>query len=57
MRLPIVVDRGRARSLATLAAATLAVLCLSLVLDGGDAQARSGGKPTIVLVHGAFADA
>ncbi len=57
MRLPLVVDRVRARSLATLAAATLAVLCLALVLGGGDAQARAAAKPTIVLVHGAFADA
>ena len=43
----------RPRSLTVLAAAALAAISLNL----GDAQARSGEKPTIVLVHGAFADA
>jgi pimeloyl-ACP methyl ester carboxylesterase len=47
---------------AKLLAAALAALLLSLVAARGDAQARAGAKPTgakptIVLVHGAFADA
>jgi pimeloyl-ACP methyl ester carboxylesterase len=37
--------------------AALASVCLSLILAPGDALARSSAKPTIVLVHGAFADA
>ena len=58
MRLPLVIGRGRVRSLATRAAATaLAVLCLGPIVGAGDAQARTAAKPTIVLVHGAFADA
>jgi pimeloyl-ACP methyl ester carboxylesterase len=48
---------GRARSLLRLLAATLAAICLNLTLASGDALARAGAKPTIVFVHGGFADA
>ena len=40
-----------------LIAAALAALFLTLAVPGGDALARAGAKPTIVFVHGAFADA
>jgi pimeloyl-ACP methyl ester carboxylesterase len=40
-----------------LAAVTLAALCAGLSVHAGPALARSGPKPTVVLVHGAFADA
>jgi pimeloyl-ACP methyl ester carboxylesterase len=45
------------RSLVVLVAAAVAALSLTLVRPSGDAQARARAKPTIVLVHGAFADA
>jgi pimeloyl-ACP methyl ester carboxylesterase len=35
----------------------LAAACLTLALPAGHALARTGAKPTIVFVHGAFADA
>ena len=57
MHLPLVLHGGRARSLVMLAAAAVATSCLSLSLASGAALARAGAKPTIVLVHGAFADA
>ena len=62
MRIPHAVAPGRARWRAALAAAAIAATCLALVLAAGAAQARTGAaraaaKPTIVLVHGAFADA
>jgi pimeloyl-ACP methyl ester carboxylesterase len=38
-------------------AAALAAVLLSATLATTPASARAGGKPTIVLVHGAFADA
>jgi pimeloyl-ACP methyl ester carboxylesterase len=50
MPLPL---RGRGAVLATL----LAALALSAVLPTGSALARYAPKPTIVFVHGAFADA
>src|SRR5918995_959751 len=37
--------------------AALAAICLTLTLASGNALARTGAKPTIALVHGAFADA
>src|SRR5690349_5010180 len=40
-----------------LLAAALAAIVLSTSLLATDAPARTRGKPTIVLVHGAFADA
>jgi pimeloyl-ACP methyl ester carboxylesterase len=40
-----------------LLAAALAALFLTLAVPRGDAQAQAGVRPTIVLVHGAFADA
>jgi pimeloyl-ACP methyl ester carboxylesterase len=57
MRLPHLLHPRCARSLVMLAAATLAAICLNLILASGDALARAGVKPTIVFVHGAFADA
>ena len=57
MRLPLFLHTGRARSLGMLSAAALAAICLNLTLASGDALARDGAKPTIVFVHGAFADA
>jgi pimeloyl-ACP methyl ester carboxylesterase len=41
------------RALGTL----MTVLAATFVLHAADASARAGAKPTIVLVHGAFADA
>jgi pimeloyl-ACP methyl ester carboxylesterase len=38
-------------------AAALAAICLIAALPAPDAPARSAPKPTVVLVHGAFADA
>jgi pimeloyl-ACP methyl ester carboxylesterase len=49
-------DRGLGRPLRTLLAAALAAIVLSTTL-ATDAPARTHAKPTIVLVHGAFADA
>ena len=46
-----------ARTLVMLSAAALAAICLNLIVASGDALARTSAKPTIVLVHGAFADA
>ena len=43
------------RSLVVLSTAALAALCLAA--SAGAAPAQPGAKPTIVLVHGAFADA
>jgi pimeloyl-ACP methyl ester carboxylesterase len=40
-----------------LLAAVLAALALTITMQTGTASARAGDKPTIVLVHGAFADA
>jgi pimeloyl-ACP methyl ester carboxylesterase len=62
MGLPHPIHRGRARALAMLAATALAALGLTLLFATGDAQSRTaarqtGAKPTIVFVHGAFADA
>jgi pimeloyl-ACP methyl ester carboxylesterase len=50
-------DRSLARPLTTVLAAALAAIVLSTALPTTDAQARTSAKPTIVLVHGAFADA
>jgi pimeloyl-ACP methyl ester carboxylesterase len=49
-------DRSLTRPLRTLLAAALAAIVLSTALTT-DAPARTSAKPTIVLVHGAFADA
>jgi pimeloyl-ACP methyl ester carboxylesterase len=57
MRLSLFLHYGRARSLGLLSAAALAAICLNLTLASGDALARAGAKPTVVFVHGAFADA
>ena len=38
-------------------AAAVAAMSLSSALDAGDALASTRTKPTIVFVHGAFADA
>jgi pimeloyl-ACP methyl ester carboxylesterase len=57
MRLPHFHSHGRARSLVMLSAAALAAICLNLSFASGDALAQAGAKPTIVFVHGAFADA
>src|SRR4051812_9346387 len=54
MRHPHALRRGHAIALL---AAVLCAVCLNLVMRSGDALARTNGKPTIVLVHGAFADA
>jgi len=56
MCLPLFLHRASARSLVLLCAA-LAAVWLNLALASGDALARADTKPTIVLVHGAFADA
>jgi pimeloyl-ACP methyl ester carboxylesterase len=48
--MPHVLYRGRAIAL-------FAAAAISLGLGSGDALARANPKPTIVLVHGAFADA
>jgi pimeloyl-ACP methyl ester carboxylesterase len=45
------------RRLGTVSVTTFAALALNLGLPSGDALARPGSKPTIVFVHGAFADA
>jgi pimeloyl-ACP methyl ester carboxylesterase len=45
------------RSLVVLFTAVLAAGCLGLAGPSGAAQARAHAKPTIVFVHGAFADA
>jgi pimeloyl-ACP methyl ester carboxylesterase len=50
-------DRSLARPLTTWLAAALAAIVLSTALPATDALARTSTKPTIVLVHGAFADA
>jgi pimeloyl-ACP methyl ester carboxylesterase len=50
-------DRGLGRPLRTLLAAALTAIVLSTTLLATDAPARTSPKPTIVLVHGAFADA
>jgi pimeloyl-ACP methyl ester carboxylesterase len=57
MCLPPFVPARRMRSLVVLLAAALAAIALNLILASGDALARTSAKPTIVLVHGAFADA
>src|SRR3954447_24967531 len=57
MRVPPPLRLRCARSLVLLAAASLAALCLKPILASGDAPARTAAKPTIVFVHGAFADA
>jgi pimeloyl-ACP methyl ester carboxylesterase len=57
MRPPLFLRRVRSRSLVMLAAAALATICLNLILVSGDALARTSTRPTIVFVHGAFADA
>jgi hypothetical protein len=44
-------------SLILLSAAALAAICLNLIVASTDALARTMTKPTIVLVHGAFAEA
>ena len=49
--------RSLARPLSTLLAAGLAAILLSTALPPTDALAGTGAKPTIVFVHGAFADA
>ena len=54
---PLFLHTGRTRSLVMVAAAALAALCLTLTAASGTAVARTGAKPTVVLVHGAFADA
>ena len=46
-----------ARRLGALLAAVLAAIVLSTTLQAGDALARTHAKPTVVFVHGAFADA
>jgi pimeloyl-ACP methyl ester carboxylesterase len=46
-----------ARPLSTLFAAALAAIVLSATLFTSDGLARASDKPTVVLVHGAFADA
>jgi pimeloyl-ACP methyl ester carboxylesterase len=47
----------RSRPLTPLLAAALAAILLSAALPATDALARTSAKPTIVFVHGAFADA
>ena len=49
--------RSLNRPLSTLLAAGLAAILLSTALPPTDALAGTGAKPTIVFVHGAFADA
>jgi pimeloyl-ACP methyl ester carboxylesterase len=48
---------GLAGRLSTLLGAAVAVMSLSSTVGAGDAQAGTRAKPTIVFVHGAFADA
>jgi pimeloyl-ACP methyl ester carboxylesterase len=51
-------DRRGARAITTLLVVALATLCsASTAARAGAAPARTGAKPTIVFVHGAFADA
>jgi pimeloyl-ACP methyl ester carboxylesterase len=50
-------DRSPVRLLSMLFTAALAAIFLSATLHSTDAPARSSVKPTIVFVHGAFADA
>jgi pimeloyl-ACP methyl ester carboxylesterase len=57
MRPPLLLRRVRSRFLVALAATALAAICLNLTFAPGDAQARTSTRPTIVFVHGAFADA
>jgi pimeloyl-ACP methyl ester carboxylesterase len=57
MRPPLFLRRVRSRFLVMLAATALAAICLDLTFASGDAQARASTRPTIVFVHGAFADA
>jgi pimeloyl-ACP methyl ester carboxylesterase len=47
----------RSRPLTPLLAAALAAIVLTAALPATDALARTSAKPTIVFVHGAFADA
>ena len=49
--------RGLSRPFAAVLAAALAAIVLSAALSPTEAPARTSAKPTIVLVHGAFADA
>jgi pimeloyl-ACP methyl ester carboxylesterase len=49
--------RSLARPLSTLLAAALAAILLSTALPPADAVAGTGANPTVVFVHGAFADA
>jgi pimeloyl-ACP methyl ester carboxylesterase len=57
MPLPLFLQTGRTRSVVMVAAAVLAAPCLTLTAASGTAVARTGAKPAVVLVHGAFADA
>jgi pimeloyl-ACP methyl ester carboxylesterase len=62
MRLLSLLHRSRVRPLATLSVLALAAFCLHLIPASADAPARkgahrAGARPTIVFVHGAFADA
>lgn len=57
MRLLFHLHTRRTRPLVMLAAVALAAICLTLTGASGTALARTSAKPTIVLVHGAFADA
>jgi pimeloyl-ACP methyl ester carboxylesterase len=57
MSRPSLPDRSVPRSLRSLLAAALAVTVLTTALHATEAFARTTHKPTIVLVHGAFADA
>jgi pimeloyl-ACP methyl ester carboxylesterase len=49
--------RSSSRPVKIVLAAALAAIVLSIALHAPDALARTSAKPTIVLVHGAFADA
>jgi pimeloyl-ACP methyl ester carboxylesterase len=57
MHFPLSLRFARARALAMVAVTAVAVIGLGLIPASGDARARAGAKPTIVFVHGAFADA
>src|SRR3954447_2387737 len=57
MRLPFFLHTGRTRSFVMVGAAALAAVCLILTTACSPAPGRTSAKPTIVLVHGAFADA
>ncbi len=50
-------DRTLAHRVTTVLASALAAIALCTALSTPDALARTSAKPTIVLVHGAFADA